>query len=124
MRLYLLLLHGILVSAVLYELPETLRLVFVDNINPLTDWFLDAGSALGELVALVLPLKSSDLIVLIQNDGNVLDIIRIGEIHVAIGFRVVDPQTVVVVDFVALLLVGAVRNNLEDDLAGQIFGEL
>ena len=106
------------------EFPETLGLVFIDNINPFTDWFLDAGSALRKLIALVLLLKASNLIVLIQNDSNVPDIVSVGEVHVAVSFGVINPQAVVIVNFVAFLLVRAVRDDFEDDLARQIFSKL
>jgi len=63
-------------------------------------------------------LKGGWLIVLIKYDRNFFDVIRIREVHVAIGPDVVDPQTVIIVDFVALLLVRAMRDYFEDDLAG------
>lgn len=92
----------------LYEFPQTLRFVLIDNVDPAAYRFLDVGPILRDLIAFVFFLEGSHFIFSIQDDSNFVDVVVVGEVHVAIRLHMVYPQAVIVVNFVAILLVRSV----------------
>lgn len=57
MRLYFVLLEGVFVVAVLDELPQTLGLVLVDDVDPSSQRLFDAGPILRKIISSVLLLE-------------------------------------------------------------------
>lgn len=113
---YLFLLLRILKSAMLDKLPQTLAFILVDDVDPSPDGFFNGRSVLRIFIALVIFTEFGNIVRPIEDDGG----ISVREVHVAVGLDVVDSQAVIVVNFVAFVLVGAMRNDLEDEEAGQL----
>lgn len=117
MRLYLVLLLGVLKPAMEDELPETLALVLVYNVDPSVYWFLDRRPVLRVLVAWIALVELCDLVGAIEDYGDV----GVWEVHVAVRFGVVQSQAIVIVDLVAKLFIRTMRNYPEVQETGQLF---
>lgn len=107
--LYFLLPLRVFEPAVQDELPQALALVLVDDVDAPVDRLLDGGTALSVLVAGLSRLEGGGFVRTVEDDGDV----GVGEVHVAVGLSVVNAETVIVVDFVADFLVGAVGDDAE-----------
>jgi hypothetical protein len=101
MRFYLLLLLGVLESAMQDELPKAFALVFVNDVNAAVDWLFNRRTVLRVFVARVRLVESGHLIGAVEYNGDG----GVGEVHVAVRFAVMDAQTVIVVDLVSDLFV-------------------
>lgn len=119
-RLNLILLERILVLAVLDKLPKTFWLVLVDDINTTTNRLLNTWPVLVVVITLVLPIELSDLVRPVEDNRH----LSVREIHVAIRLGMVNPQTIVEVNIVALMLVGTMRNQFENQLTRQLLSQL
>lgn len=104
----------------LNELPQTFRFVLVNYVDSSAHWFLDRWSFLGQIITPVFFLKSRHLVRPVEDDGDV----SVGKVHVAVCFAVVDPETVVIVYHVSHVLVGTMRIQSENKVAGQLLRQL
>lgn len=106
-RLYLVLLLGVLKPAMQDKLPKTLALVLVYYVDSSVYWLFDRWPILRVLVSGITLIELSDLVWPIKDDRD----IGVREIHVAVRFGVVQPQTIIIVDLVSQLFIRTMRND-------------
>lgn len=112
MRLDLLEVDILFIRAMLDKLPKTLTLVLVHNGDSSFLWLLDSRPIL-DIFPSLLPLRQRvELVVRIQ--VNTLIIFR--EVHEAICEDMVDEQLIIEVDIISIVLIGAMRVDLPNDL--------
>lgn len=85
----------------LNEFPEALGFIFVDYIDSAAYGLLNAGSVLAKIESFVFGVELGNFICPVEDDRN----LSIREIHVAVSFWMVNPQAVIIVDIVALVLI-------------------
>lgn len=120
MRFYLVLLLGVLKPAMEDKLPETLALVLVDHVDPSVYWLLDGRPVLRVLVSGIALVELGHLVGAIEDDGDV----GVRKVHVAVRFGVMQSQTIIVVDLVAQLFIGTMRNDPEVQETRQFLDQL
>lgn len=107
MRLYLVLLLGVLKPAMQDKLPKTLALVLVYYVDSSVYWLFDRWPILRVFVSWIALIELSDLVWPIKDDGDV----SVWEIHVAVRLGVMQPQTIIIVDLVSQLFIRTMRND-------------
>lgn len=106
-RLYLVLLLGVLKSAMKDKLPKTLALVLVYYVDSSVYWLFDRWPILRVFVSWIALIELSDLVWPIEDDRD----IGVWEVHVAVRLGVMQPQTIIIVDFVSQLFIRTMRND-------------
>lgn len=84
------------------------------------DRLFNGGSIDEVLIPFLSLLKGSDPILLIEYDRR----FRVGEVGVTIRLDMIDPQAIIEVYLVALVLVGTMRFDFEDDASRHRRGHL
>jgi hypothetical protein len=102
------------------KLPQTLAFILINDVDPSPDGFFNGRPVLGIFVALIIFTEFGNIIRPIEDDGG----ISVREVHVAVGLNVVDSQAIIVVNFVAFVLIGPMRNDLKNEEAGQLLRQL
>ena len=95
------------------KFPKAFGFVLVDNIYSSSQRFFDAGSVFGKFITFIFLFKFGHFEGSIKNNGD----LGVGEVHVAICFRMVDSKAVIVVDNISCVFVGSMRNKFKDDMA-------
>lgn len=94
------------------KFPEAFRFILVDYIDPSAYWFFNAWSVLRKFISFIFSVKLSHVVLSIKDDRD----ISVRKIHVTISFRMIDPQTIVIIDVISFMLIRFMGNKFENNL--------
>ena len=112
MRFYFIFFESVFISAVLYKLPKTFWFILVNHIDSSSHWFFYIWTVLCKFISFIFFLKSCNLIRSVENNRN----LGVREIHVAIGFGMVDSQAIIIVNHISSVFIRSMRNKFKDEM--------